>query len=347
MMLCVLGTARLYQRDVEAADATLRAGLERAQQTGEAWVAARILDALADAAVVQGNAGLAEAHIGLGVYQYIPTIDAARDAAEALDAAERLEPDLAILHVLRGQLKLYLRPDWHEAGPHLERALAIDPNEPMAHAYLAFMHGMLGNLEVARAEAERAIAADPLSLFVRAVAVMGFPMHGIPGADSAAALAMHDAALALDPNSVLHLWLSGTRLSDFGRYAEAVERMARAVELTQRAPLIFGLYGRTLALAGRRAEALAVREELRQRASREYVGPVARLMMLPLDAGDEDAIAALLRENIDAMTGPTAIATTVIRELEPLLDHPRLGPLVRQLTYWATAPVGVGSSRLR
>jgi TolB-like protein len=289
----------------------------------------------------RAHVGLAEAYIGLGVYQYIPTIGAARDAEEALDAAERLEPDLAILHVLRGQLKLYLRPDWHEAGPHLERALALDPHEPMAHAYLAWMHGMLGNLEAAKAEAERAMAADPLSVFVRAVSVMGFPRNGIPGVDSAAALAVEEGALAIDPNSVINLWQSAVRLSDLGRHAEAVERIARAVELTQRGPLVVGLYGRTLALAGRRAEALAVREELRQRASREYVGPVARLMLLPLDAGDEDAIAALLRENIDAMTGPTAIATTVIRELEPLLDHPRLGPLVRQLTYWATAPVGV------
>jgi serine/threonine-protein kinase len=297
-----------------------------------------------DANYARAHVGLAEAYIGLGVYQYIPTIDAARDAEEALDAAERLEPDLAILHVLRGQLKLYLRPDWHEAGPHLERALAIDPHEPMAHAYLAWLHGMLGNLDVAKVQAGRAIASDPLSVFVRAVAVMGFPVHGIPGADSAAALAMHEAALAMEPNSVLHLWMSCVRLSDFGRYDEAVERITRAVELTQRGPLIVGLYGRTLALAGRRAEALAVREELRQRATREYVGPVARLMLLPLSADDEDAVAALLRENIDAMTGPTAIATTVIRELEPLLDHPRLGPLVRQLTYWKTSPVGRGST---
>jgi len=33
----------------------------------------------------------------------------------------------------------------------------------------------------------------------------------------------------------------------------------------------------------------------------------------------------------DAMTGPTAIVTTVARELAPLLDHSRLGPLVRRL----------------
>jgi hypothetical protein len=104
-----------------------------------------------------------------------------------------------------------------------------------------------------------------------------------------------------------------------------------------------GMYARALALAGRRVEALALREELRQRTTREYIGPGARLMMIGLDLDDEDKTAALLRENIDAMTGPTAIATTVVRELAQLLDHPRLGPLVRRLTFWATSPVGRGS----
>jgi serine/threonine-protein kinase len=286
----------------------------------------------------RAHLGLAEAHIGLGVYQYIPTIEANDVATAALQAAERLGPDLALIHVLWGQLKLYLRSDWHDAGPHLARALAIDPNEPLAHAYVAFLNGMLGNLEASKAAALRAVSLDPLSVFIRAISVMGFPVVGIPGADSAAALDAHETALAMDPNAVIHLWMSAVRLADFGRHEEAVLRMRRTVELTQRAPLIVGMYARALALAGRRDEALALRAELRERAQREYVGPAAMAMMIGLDLGDEAATAALLEANIAAMTGPTAIVTTVVRELAPLLDHPRLGPLVRRLTLWATRP---------
>ena len=286
----------------------------------------------------RAHAGLAEAYIGLGVYQYIPTIEAAREVAAALEAATRLQPDLALVHVLWGQLKLYLRADWHTSGPHFERALARDPNDAVAHAYIAFLNGMLGQLEVSRAAAARAVAADPLSVFVRAVAVMGFPRDGIPGCDSAAALEAHEAALALDPNAMIHLWMSAVRLSDFGRHDEAIRRLARAVELTQRGPLLVGLYARGLALAGRRDEALATRAELIERARTEYIGPAAMLMMVALDLDDENATAILLQSNVDAMTGPTAIVTTVVRELEPLLTHPRLGPLVRQLTLYAQRP---------
>ena len=140
--------------------------------------------------------------------------------AEGVAMVAGLRPDLALVHVLWGQLKLYLRADWHEAGPHLERALAIDPNEPLAYAYLAFLNGMLGNLEASKAAAVRAVSLDPLSVFVRAVSVMGFPVVGVRGADSAAALDAHETALAIDPNAVIHLWMSAVRLADFGRHEE-------------------------------------------------------------------------------------------------------------------------------
>jgi serine/threonine-protein kinase len=328
---------QLYLRGREAAYLRSPSSLRRAIQYFRQALAR-------DADFARAHVGLAEAYIGLGVYQYIPTIEADREARAALEAAERLQPDLALVHVLWGQLKLYLRPDWHEAGAHLDRALAIDPNEPLAHAYVAFLNGMLGNLEASKAAAARAVAADPLSLFIRAVSVMGFPVRGIPGADSAAALEAHETALAMDPNAVIHLWMAGVRLADFDRHHEAVERIRRAVELTQRGPLMVGIYARALGLAGRRDEALAARAELRTRAQREYVGPAARLMMVGLDLDDEESTAALLQENIDAMTGPTAIVTTVARELEPLLDHPRLGGLVRKLTLWATRPPAGWSS---
>jgi hypothetical protein len=138
--------------------------------------------------------------------------------------------------------------------------------------------------------------------------------------------------------------MSAVRLADFGRHEEAVARMHRAVELTQRGPLIVGMYARALALAGRREQALALRDELRERAQREYVGPAAMMMMVGLDLADEAATAALLEANVEAMTGPTAIVTTVVRELMPLLDHPRLGPLIRRLTLWAVPPAATMTS---
>ena len=135
---------QLYLRGREAAYLRSPASLRRAIEYFKQALAR-------DPNYARAHVGLAEAHIGLGVYQYIPTIDAAREADDCAARRRSVSSRISrILHVLWGQLKLYLRPDWHEAGPHFERALAIDPNEPLAHAYIAFLNGMLGNLEAAR-----------------------------------------------------------------------------------------------------------------------------------------------------------------------------------------------------
>ena len=328
-----LDAYELYLRGREAAHQRTPASLRRAIEF--------FREALArDDGYARAYAGLAEAFIGLGVYQYIPTIDATREAEAALESATRLSPDLALVHVLWAQLKLYLRADWHTAGADLEAALEREPDNALAHGYVAFLNGMLGRLDECRAASERAMAADPLSSFITAIAVMGYPIDGVPGCDGDAALAANEAALAKDPNSMINLWMSGIRLGDLGRFEEAMQRLARAVELTRNAPLMIGLYSRALAMAGRRDEALALRESLRVRARTEYVGPAAMLMMLVLDLDDEAAAAALLQANIDAMTGPTAIYTTASRDLRGLIDHPRLGNLVRQLTLYRDGALG-------
>jgi hypothetical protein len=66
---------------------------------------------------------------------------------------------------------------------------------------------------------------------------------------------------ALDPNSLLNLWVSAIRLGDLGRIDEALRRMSRAVELTQRATLMLAMYARLLALGGQREQALDSRAE--------------------------------------------------------------------------------------
>ena len=99
-----------------------------------------------------------------------------------------------------------------------------------------------------------------------------------------------------------HELISNVRLADVGRPADALPPIRRAVELTQRGPLMVGLLARALLIAGQRDEALALREELRARARTDYVGPAGLLMMIGLDLDDEAAMAALLEANVNAIT---------------------------------------------
>jgi tetratricopeptide (TPR) repeat protein len=200
--------------------------------------------------------------------------------------------------------------------------------------YMALLSAMLGD----RAERSRwsahAVKCDPLSPFVRGVAGM---CHYITR-DYDDALRLYEEGLAMDPNSVICLWQSGMTLDRLGRLNEELERFTRAVDLSSRGALMVSFRYRALHKLGRVAEANAVLDNIRARARTEYIAESFWLGPALLNE-DEDQIEAALRLNIDAGTGPTTLSISVDRELEALLPHPRLGPLVRQLSLYTRSPL--------
>jgi TolB-like protein len=273
--------------------------------------------------------GLAEAYNGLGVYQYMSPVEARRNAEEALAAAERADPTLAAVYLFRGQCKLYLGPEWASAGDDLHEALRRAPQDALAHLYVGLWNGLRGDREARSVAIARALELDPLSPFVNCISGLS---HIVAGDDDQG-VTLSAKTLALDPNSIPGLWASCVAHLHIGRMDEAVRDAARAVELGQRGPILLGTLGLILARAGRRDEALAIRRELEERSAGEYVGPVATLY-IDLGLDEEGLIEASLRKNLEAETGPTSYAVGVIPYLDRLLDHPRLGALVRQISLY-------------
>jgi eukaryotic-like serine/threonine-protein kinase len=285
-----------------------------------------------DGAYARAHLGVAEAYIGLGVYQAIPPREARAQSEAAIARAVALKPDLAAVPLLRAQLKLYLRADWRSASEDLAESLRLDPDDALANVYMAYLHGLLGNRSDRTHWSALAVARDPLSPFVRGIAGMS---HYVAG-DHEEALRLYDEGLALDPNSVLCLWQSGMSLDRMGRFDESLHRFDRAADLSRGGALMVSFRHRALMRLGRVAEARLIAATLRARAATEYIGEGALLALVLLD-GDEGAVAAAISRNVDAGTGPTTLAISVDRELEALVPHPRLGPLVRRLSLYAEA----------
>jgi eukaryotic-like serine/threonine-protein kinase len=322
-----LAAYELYLRGREAVQQRTPSSMRRGLEFFEQAIAR-------DPVYARAHLGVAEAYIGLGVYQAIPTAEGRAQATSAIARAAALDPDLAAIPLLRGQLKLYLNHDWDTAGDDLAESLRRDPNDAIANVYMALLSAMLGD----RAERSRwsahAVKCDPLSPFVRGVAGM---CHYITR-DYDDALRLYEEGLAMDPNSVICLWQSGMTLDRLGRLNEELERFTRAVDLSSRGALMVSFRYRALHKLGRVAEANAVLDNIRARARTEYIAESFWLGPALLNE-DEDQIEAALRLNIDAGTGPTTLSTSVDRELEALLPHPRLGPLVRQLSLYTRSPL--------
>jgi hypothetical protein len=109
------------------------------------------------------------------------------------------------------------------------------------------------------------------------------------------------------------------------------------VDLSSRGALMVAFEHQALIRLSRFDEARAAIQGLYARAATEYIGDSVGLFPA-LASGDEDAIADALQQNIDAGSGPTTFSIAVDVELKELLPHPRLGPLVRQLSLFAQRP---------
>jgi len=314
---------QLYLRGREAVQqrsaASLRRGVEFFRQ------------ALArDPSYARAYAGLAEAFNGLGVYQYMPTIEARRNAEEALAAAARADPALASVHLLRAQRKLYLGPEWGSAGDDLREALRRAPQDGLAHLYLGYWHGLRGERAERTTAINRALELDPLSHFVHSIASLAY----IVTREYDEVVTLTQKGLALDPNSIPCWWASAIGNLFRGQMETATRSAIRSVELSQRGPILLGTLGLILAKAGRRDEALEIRAELEKRAATEYIGPVSTLYV-DIGLGDEELLRESLERNIEAQTSPTSLSVGLVPELGLLHDDPRLGPLVRRLSLYA------------
>ena len=274
--------------------------------------------------------GLAEAYNGLGAYQYMAPIEARQTAEQALAAAARLDPTLAAVHLFRAQCKIYLGSEWGSAGDDLREALRGAPQDALAHLYLGLWCGMRGDRRARNAAISRAVELDPLSPFLHAIAGFAYTVTS----DHDDAIALTAKGLVLDPNSIPTLWVSSGALAHAGRFDEAARHVTHGIDLSQRSAMLLGTLGYVFGKAGRREEALALRAELEARATREYIGPIA-LLHVDVGLGDESLLGESLRRNVEAETGPATVSVVILQDLDRLLDHPRLGALVRQLSVYA------------
>ena len=199
---------------------------------------------------------------------------------------------------------------------------------------MGFLCGLLGERAERSRWTAKAVTFDPLSPFVRGIAGMS---HYVTE-DYDEAMRLYEEGLALDSNSVLCLWLSAIALERLGRFHEELERARRAVDLSRRSAMMVAIQSRALFRLGRVDEAHAILEPLLSRASQDYAGEALWLFPALLQ-GDDDAKASALQRNIDAGTGPATLAVALGVELRTLLTHPRLGPLVRQLSLFAERDV--------
>ncbi len=216
-------------------------------------------------------AGLAESYISLPSYSQKPDEEELRRARVAATKAAGLDGSLADSHIALGMVSLIADRNFPGGEYELRRAVALNPNSPLAQGELALCLIAAGRTDEAVAHGRRAKELDPLS--IRAATDLGIVLYY--GHRFQEARAEFEEVLKLDPYSYrAHVNLGKTYLS-LGRFDDARRVLEQAVLLSNHDPLAEGLTAEARALGGDVEGARSILAALEQKDRITYVAPIS------------------------------------------------------------------------
>jgi TolB-like protein/Flp pilus assembly protein TadD len=271
-------------------------------------------------------AGLVDCFSMLAIYGYVSPADCMPKGEVAVKRALGLDPTLAEVHFSMGLFASAFGTSHQETESHFRKGLEIQPRSSALHAYLSLGLSIQHRFKEAMAAAARAAELDPLSPFI----------HGIVGLTARCARRPEEAvryaerALELQPNFVLGLWPLGLAECDLGQIKEATEASERLVSITRRSSVFVGNLGMAYCLAGEKGKALALRKELMERSTSEYITPIS-LFEIDTGLGDWETAYMDLLAYADGGGSCWPLEVHTGPRLDELEREPRWAELFRKL----------------
>lgn len=275
-----------------------------------------------DPTYARAYAGLADAYNVLGGLTFEAPIIALPKAKVAALKALALDSNLAEAHAALGFAQIFYDWDWPGARANLERAIALDPNYPIAHLYYGYYLQTTGQGQHAVEELRRAVALDPFSLILNVR--LGGALIGIHAYDSAIAVYRHvqelDSTFVLIGSGIAEAYIG------LGQYDKALHELKRLD--TPGDPYLGGKLVYALARSGRRDSALVILAKMRAHVpASEY--PAYHRAIAFAGLGERDSVFLWLSRMLDER-GATIIFLADDPTLEELRSDPRFAALERR-----------------
>jgi TolB-like protein/Tfp pilus assembly protein PilF len=223
-----------------------------------------------DSQYALAHSGLADGYGLLTHYGVFAPAQVWTKAASSAASAVMLDPNSAEAHTSLAHVKSTQDWDWHGAEREFHVAISLDPSYATAHHWYAMSCLVpIGRLEEALDEMFMAQSLDPVSSIVaRDLALVHLFRR-----DLEAALEQCDHTIELNPHFSPAYWTLGLVQEQRKDFDESAAAFQRAIHLSPQTPRMQAALARTLALAGKRREALEFVRRLEDQAERRYVSP--------------------------------------------------------------------------
>jgi len=224
-----------------------------------------------DAHFALAHSGLADAHSLLAHYGVRAPSAAWTKAASSAAAAVMMDGQSAEARTSLAHVKATQDWDWEGAEREFRMAIGFDARYATAHHWYATSCLVpLGRLDDALEELRIAQSLDPVSSIVaRDLALI----HAYRR-DFEAGLEQCDHTIELNPHFSPAYWALGVIQEQRRDLDEAIAAFQRAIDLSPHSPRMHAALGRTLALSGKKALALASLRKVETLAKQRYVSPI-------------------------------------------------------------------------
>ncbi len=276
-----------------------------------------------DPAYALAYSGLAEAYYGLSS-AHLPPKEAMPRARAAATRALEIDDTLAEAHASLGLVKVFYDWDWAGAETEYRRAIDLNPGYASAHHWYGWYLALMGRLDQATGEMQRAQELDPLSLEITADLGLSFFF----ARQYERAIEQFQKALEMDQNFIWARFFIGWAKEQQGLSDEAIAEFQRAAQVED-ASVIKAALGHAYAAGGKIEEAQAILAQLQQTSDRKQGSPYDLAIIHTALGQHEKAFEHLesAREN----RSEALVWLKVDPRLDPLRTNPQFIDLMRRV----------------
>jgi DNA-binding winged helix-turn-helix (wHTH) protein/Flp pilus assembly protein TadD len=268
------------------------------------------------------HCGMADTHIQFAFQGMLPAEDSLAHAKKFAEAALRIDDRLSEAHTSIAGVKRYCDWDWTGAEASYRRALELNSNDPRAHRLYADYLSTMGRSQEALREIAAAQELDPLSLVINMetawILYIARDFHG--------AAEQSWKTLAMEPRFAPAQNTLGLAYQQLGMIEEAIVELENARACSGDHPAAQAALAHALAIAGRKAEAATLLEQL-TRASHPHRYWLA---IVNTALGAHDAAFDSLHEACENRE-PWLVWLKVEPRYDPLRQDPRFDHLSRRI----------------